>query len=265
MRLNRNEIEQLIEKLRSKYSDYASRYKGKWFDGKAFEERLAMAIENKMNLEGFVLAEIKNFEEISLRYEKKKQEKSFSREVDRIIDEITARIKKYPRIQFHGRAGLEISHFYGGLSDFALNYMPVLRIVLDVHQDKNKLNGFEEVLGELSLPRGGKYPKRIEDHIMVLSRKKTVELDIERDKNNYLRESAFILHQIIDYCDELIQLKIPEWEMPLRFDKLFIERERRSRISEIFKNHTGYGAIIRISERAGEIIGDFRLSSFKKR
>src|SRR4030067_2189819 len=111
MAMSDAEINKLILKLRNKYSEYSKKNPA-WFNREAFEERLTMAFQNKMNMEGFILAEISNFEKIKSKYEKKKSEKPFADQVERIIGEHLARMKKYPEIRFHPKAGVEISHFY---------------------------------------------------------------------------------------------------------------------------------------------------------
>lgn len=265
MSLSEEEVELLIAKLRNKYASYAEKYSEKWFNPHLFEERLQIALRNRMNLEGFILAEIKNFEEIRKKYDKKKNERPFSEKIDEIMEEHTAQIKKYPPLHFHPAAGFEMSHFYGALSLFTLTSFPILWLVVTDQDRRMKLKQFENALSELAVPRGAKPPGRIEDHILILSRRDTRELDIERDKNNYLKESAFILHEIIHFCDELLHTKNDEWERPLRFDKLYIEGEHKKEIIKRFTNQTGYGAIMTTMHQAQAIINDFRLDAFKRK
>lgn len=263
MAMSDGELNSLIEKLKQKYQEY-SRKNPTWFNIEAFEDRRIMAVRNRMNMEAFVLAEIANFEKIREKYEKKKSEKSFTEQVDRIIDEMTARIKKYPQIQFHPKAGLEIAHFYGALSDFALNYYSILFVLVDDKVLKDKLVVYEGALNILAAPRGKLPSRRIEDHLMKLRRRVASELEIERDKNEYLKESAFLLHEIIDFCDGLIEARNAEWETPLRLNKLFVEDRRKKYIMGIFTGLTGYGAIMKVRDQAAAIIEDFRLSAFRK-
>ncbi len=224
-----------------------------------------MAIENRMNLKGFILAEIKNFEDIREKYEKRKGSAAFSKKIDNIIEENTARIRKYHPIQFHPAAGFEISHLYGALSDFILNYFPILWIIIGEPDLKRRLYLFEDTLSDLATPRGKRQPLRIEDHILILSRIDPQEIDIEKDKNNYLKESAFILHDIIEFCEELLSIENPEWGNPLQFDRLYLDGERKKRVFENFKSNTSYGAILAIGTRAQAIIDDFRLGAFRRK
>ena len=81
---------------------------------------------------------------------------------------------------------------------------------------------------------------------------------------DYLKESAFLLHEIIDYTNMLINIKNAEWESPLKFDQLYIKGEKRQKIIKNFSNLTGYGAILKIQDNAQRIIDDFRLRAFRK-
>jgi len=265
MPLNRDEIEKLIRKLREKYSEYAEKKSASWFNLPAFEERLNMALANKMNLEGFILAEIANFEKLQEGYRKKSEPSAFSLRVDRIIEENTARMEKYPAVEFHVRSGYEISHFYGAVSEFVTGFLPVLRIVIDDAGLRDELAKLENSMEYLAMPRGELPSRRVESHSLILSRRGVKEIEVERDKNEFLKETAFVLHDIIDFCDGLISKKKPEWENPLLMNRLYLEEQRRKRVIELFSGHTGYGAIIRVREQALNIISDFRLNAFRKK
>ncbi len=265
MPLSDSEIKVLIEKLRAKYADFAKKYSPKWFDINAFEDRLSMAMRNRMNLEGFILAEITNFEKVREKYDKKKSQKPFSAQVDRIIEENTARIKKYPERKFHPRAGLEIAHFYGAGSDLAQYFFPIIPYILKEEPYRSRAARVEEKLDFLFTPRGKKHPKRIEDHALVLDRRGVTELEVEKDRNDYLKEAAFALHELIDMLDALLQVKNADWELPLKFDRPYFEGDKKKKILDNFSRHTSYGAVLKVREAAASIIEDFRMSAFRAR
>lgn len=266
MPLNRDEVNELVKKLRERYKEFSDKHSSKWFDLDAFDERLSAAIKSRMNLEGFILAEISTFEKLKDRYEKKKKikENSFSKEVDKILEQNIARIKKYPQILFHSKCGMEISYLYGALSFLSLELFPILRVVVTDSRLKNSVNSLEDRLLFLAEPRGNLHPKRISDHILLLNRTGIRDIEIEKDSNDYLKESAFLLHDIIDFCDGIIDSGRDEWNYPVVFQKLFIDEERKKRMINAFKDLTGYGAVFKIKEYASEVIEDFRLGAFKR-
>lgn len=266
MPLKKEEIDELVRKLRERYKEYSEKHNRTWFDIEAFDQRLSHAIRSRMNMEGFILAEVSNFEKLKERYDKKKKdrENSFSKEVNRIIEENTARIKKYPAVLFHPKCDIEISHFYGALSCLTLELFPVFWLLANDSSIKNMINNIEERLGNLAVPRGERPPGRIADHILMLNRPGVREIEIEKDRNDYLKEGAFLLHEVIDFCDTLLKLKNDEWNYPIQFRKLFIEEERRKRVFSNFRDMTGYGAILKVKEYASAVVEDFRLTAFRK-
>jgi hypothetical protein len=270
MGLSSKEIDQLIKKLRERYRESAAEYKSRVFNLEAFEDRYKTALIKRMNLEGFILAEIANYEKIKEKCEEERHPKEpeiseFSKQVNQIIEGNTAKIAKYLNIQFHPHAGPEISRLYGALSDFAQSYFSILWTIIADYENKEKLHAIEQRISEFAVMKSKKHPKRIEDHILVLARNNVSELEIEKHKNNYLKESAFLLYDIIEFMELLITVRSRDWENPLKFDKLFVEAENRKKIMSVFSGMTPYGAILAIKERAEEILKDFRLESFRRK
>ncbi len=265
MPLSDKETESLIEKIRGKYDEYAAKHSPRWFDRDAFEERLQIALRNKMDLEGFILAEIANFEKIKESYEKKKNHQSFSQQVDRIIEEHTEMIREYPDIEFHPKSGFEIRHMYGGLTRLLRVYLPILWSLLKEREHRDILYSLIQKLEQYGGPRGRRHAPRIEDHISLLHRPGVQLIEIEKNKNAYLRESAFVLHDISDFCKELLEWKEPEWETPLQFNSIHIEGAAKKEVVNNFHQCTGYGAILRILEYSTGIIENFRLQAFRQK
>ena len=269
MGLTEKEIDLLIKKVREKYKTAYNEYNSRLFNAEAFEDRFQTALRKRMNLEAFILAEITNFEQLKQkaeeeRHPKQPEENTFSRQVNRIFEENTARIKKYQEIRFHPDADIEITHLYGALTEFIKYYFSILWIILNDYQFKDKVHSLDHRFSEFAVSKSRKHPKRIEDHITILTRKGVKEIEIERDRNIFLKEAAFLLHEVIDFMDDIIEIREKEWDNPLKFDKLNIDMEAKKKMLSIFSGTTPYGAILRIRERAEEILKDFRLETFKK-
>lgn len=259
-----DEIQDLLQKLRERYSEYAKKYNRKWFDRDAFEERYKMSVSNRMDIQAFLVAEIANFETLCERYEKKKAEKeSFSKKVDKIIEENYARVKKYEPIDFHPMAGIEIRHLYGAMSQLAQYYIPVFWLIITDYSMRNQINELEHSLQRICIPKGNRPPTAIEDHILLLGRPHVTEIEIEKNRNSYLKESAFMLYGIIAFCDSLVESRAPMLEVPIRFDKSFFTPEIKDMVYKNFSDCTGYGALLKIKELCEEILADFRLTAFK--
>ena len=267
MPISNQEITELLSKLREKYNEY-SQINSVWFDRDAFEERYQMALMKRMNIQAFLLAEIANFEKTKETYDKKKSENekdnSFSQKIDLIMEENFGKIKKYPKIEFHPDAGLEIMHFYGALSHLALCYMPIFRIINLDDEQKDALLELENAVEFLAIPKGQMESKRIEDHILVLARINVRPIEIEADNNNYLKNGGVFLNELSAYSEKLLELRRDEWTTPLNFSKLFIEGSRKGEIVNIYSGCTSYGAILIIKHYIDEMIDNFRLSAFRK-
>jgi hypothetical protein len=263
MALSKEEFTKLLQKIRDLYDEYAKKYSPKWFDRNSFEERYRMSLSHRMDIEAFLLAEIANFEKIRERYEKKKKEKeSFSFKIDKIIEENNARIVKYEMIDFHQRASLEIKHMYGAIAGLAQNYFPVLWLIFTDYQRRNSISKLEHSFQRCALPRGTKPPEAIEDHILLLNREGITDIEIEKGKNVYLKECAFLLFELIEFCDSFFTERQSDLDLPVTFEKAFFSPDIKRSIVDNFSECTGYGALLKIKQYAEEILTDFRLNAF---
>ena len=180
------------------------------------------------------------------------------------MEENLARVKKYTFNFLHESADIEVSHFYGAIMDFAVNYYAILWVIISDQRQKMMLDKFDAKLNELAIPRGPNPPKRLQDHMYVITRPYSKEIDIERDKNEYLKESAFILHEIIDFCEKILQKNDPNWDEPVKFEKLYIDEDQKRKIVENFDGMKCVDAIRKVKDYAVAIVDDFRLKAFKK-
>ena len=62
----------------------------------------------------------------------------------------------------------------------------------------------------------------------------------------------------------MIDARNPEWENPLRMNKLFLDDSRKNAVTDLFTGLTGYGAIMKVRDYAAGIIEDFRLTAFRR-
>lgn len=264
MGLGRDEINALLEKLRDRYMEYAAKYSPRFFDSLAFEERFSMAVRNRMDMEAFILAEITNFEQLKAKYEEKQNRGEISRKIDGMIEENLKAVRKYPEIALHPRTGVEFPHFLGAINALAENYLPALWLILTDTTLRTRLNMLEQELADFAVMRGNLPPKKGESLALLLARKETREVDAERARNAYMKECAFILHDIISLCSDILISRDPELELPLRFDKTYQSADRKKKLVASFNGHTGYGCALKVQEAAENIINDFRLKSFKR-
>jgi hypothetical protein len=96
-----------------------------------------------------------------------------------------------------------------------------------------------------------------------LNRDAVTDLEVEKSRNNYLKESAFLLYEVIDFCDNYINERVSELDLPVRFDKAFFNNETKQQVIDNFSECTGYGALLKIKTKAEQILSDFRLTAFR--
>lgn len=265
MPLSNVEIKNLIDKLRTKFDEYAFTYSPKYFDRGAFESRLKFAETKKMNLEAFILAEITNFEKIKSDYEKKQGQGEVSRKIDNLIEAQMKAVAKYPSVRLHHHCGVELPHFVGGVNVLLEEYLPVLWLVLSDNSYRDDLNELEQKLSDFALFKGAKPPKKCEDLIHLFTYAELKDVEIEKIRNNFMKECAFLLHDALDFCVKILEIRNSELDQPVRFDKMHQSAERRKKITEHFSGRTGYGCALKINEYIDSLISDFRLGAFRRR
>lgn len=265
MKLSKKETENLLSKLRGRYDDYARNYSEQYFNREEFERRYLYAQQNRMDLSAFLLAEVSNFEKLKESFDTKQNKHSFSEQVDRVIEEQLERLKSYPKREFHPRAGIEESHMYGALVLLAEHYFPVVRIISTDLSLRNHISRIEERISQFVLPSAKKLAPRTEDHALILSRRGVTELEIEKSKNNYLKEAAFLLNDVIEFCESLMESKVDGLDMPIQFSRSHESGKRKKILSQNFSSLTGYGAVMKIRDYCAQVISDFRLSAFRAR
>jgi hypothetical protein len=219
-----------------------------------------------MELEAFILAEVANFEKIRQKYEqsRQKKEKSFTGKIEKIIEEPNARLEKYPAIKLHPKAWPEATRMYGAINMLYSEYLPVLWIVIRRTELRAVLTKLEDAVSFLGCPRGNRPAPRVEDHALLLARPGLAEIDIERDKNEYLKECAFVLQDMLLFCDAELEHREPDMDEPLNFAALNINEIRRKKVCVRFKGATGYGAVLIMREQAQQILADFRLTAIRR-
>lgn len=264
MGLKKIEIQKLIEKLQKRYDECSDKYGKKWFDKNAFEDRLRMALDNRMDLEAFILAEITNFEKIKQKYEKKKNNTSFSDKVDKIIEEQLKRLEKYPKIDFHHSANIEMKYLYGAVNLIYDIYIPALWIVLKNSDFKKYLNDIEFQICELGEKKNERFSKKVEDHITLLSRAGIREIELEKNHNNYLKECAFALYDIVELCDGAVQSREGSFSEPVSFGKSYVSSQTIDKLVKKFGGLTGYGVLLELKEYCEEMLENFRLKAFRR-
>jgi len=123
-KLTQKELERIVEKLRGQYEENQKIYGPVYFNLKGFNDRYLQALRNRIDLQTFVAAEVTALEELKKKVEKKvrerkiRTEKSFTKKIEKMIDDMAEKTRKYPA--FFEESGLpeEFQRLCGGLQVF---------------------------------------------------------------------------------------------------------------------------------------------------
>ncbi|HOJ50293.1 MAG TPA: hypothetical protein PKW55_05730 [Spirochaetota bacterium] len=103
MRLTQKEIDMILDKIKKKYDEYASKYGKEFFSYKSFKDRYYQYLKSRSDIEIFLYAEIQALEdrvkEIEEKREKRKKQEEIKKYFDNIENKILDKIKNYPELE----------------------------------------------------------------------------------------------------------------------------------------------------------------------
>ena len=237
-----SDLDEGIQKLKNQYREYSESYGAKIFNLQSFEERYRNALDNKIDLYTFLLAEIDVFNELKKKVEKTDTEEagdnlpSYSELADKIIENNMDRIKGYRLIDFHPDAEEEAKHLLGAITEF---YYEVWGKINEMIRTLG-LKGTDDVRLKLendftffAIPVRGSYSRAVEDYVLTLSRKNPA--DNEKAAVNFMRFGGILLNNCLRVVnDGLSALEaMPEAESKLKILKRY--RDILKRIIEDFR------------------------------
>ncbi len=222
-KLNEQEIEQIINKIRNRYNDLIVTYMLSPRIKNHFEERLYQVKRAGVNPERFFHDEILNIKNIETRErEKLNKEAAEKRKIearkkqnintvkqdfaDRMIEKMMQKIEKYPEIFIHDHANPEIRKLFGTLIDFDSkhwkNYDRIskkyraLKYNLSYIQLENQLNDFSRIYKD-------DVPTRLIRYKTMLSSPFSRTKDIEKEEKMVILESAVLINNLKKALSEI--------------------------------------------------------------
>jgi hypothetical protein len=251
-KLTDSEIREAVEKIREEYSEYMTRF-GKPRDAlDAFEDRYIDALRVRMDLALFLHAEHNVAEQLMTqeheRIEKDKQkQQALSKEkveklsaTDKIIEEQTQRIGKYPKLFINNDASNEVSRLFGALGAIDREFWADLEKYLRktyASLYSNPRGRIEEKILQLCRPGTDNIPSRLIRYAHLFSRFPRDYLEIEKEEKRSILDSAFFLFDLLDVLKE-------------------VKSGELLSVSEIM-------AVEKMEAYVNGIIQDFRLKEFK--
>jgi hypothetical protein len=250
-KLTPNEISRAVDKIRRRYDEYIYKYFKPRSIKNAFEDRYIEAIKSATDISNFLMAEISAVEELVRREEEKvgggraeePAKESVTEQVERIVEENLARMRKYPEVPFHPVASEELRRLLGAMCKLEEKHWEVLTTCLRntaYYRSSLTMLNLEGKLRHLAARGSTGVPSGLSRYMYHANRFPRNYLAIDREEKDYILESAFFLHDL-DEILERVEANYPQ-----------LDEGSRSGLREI----QGY---------IQGVIRDFRLKEFKRK
>lgn len=270
--LTREEREKALRKIRAEYNAYEEFFASKEFDVSHFNVRYQKALDQGVDIERFLMAEVTALEELKYvtmeLYKEGKwrpdakdvpYEGSFEKKVDDLIRKFEIMIEKYPLKTLCEGASEEIERLYGALSEFA-SLFSLLKTTMKETNDYSFLTEMHKIemdLIEYIVSHSGKPPKKFEDYALAVARGSD-----ERQRPTIVMIGAFLNTKVIplvkgavarmDNIDSAAPVKLPPGYA-----------ESAPRIAASFRGKKQGDVLLGTLAYANSIVKDFRLKDFK--
>lgn len=267
-KLSSDEIKLVVGKIRSKYNDLINELKKPESLLNAFEERYITALRTMKDISVFLLAEIEAVNEI-FELEKKKREefdeknkmkkgKSFA---DKVFEENSKKIQKYPRVNLGPNSDEEIERLVGAVRKFIIYNWPVLTYIYKNDRTTQYKYIFDNLFDRLIAKIGynGEVPIA-RSYLLTLQRFSTDTKKIENEYYMIIKEIAFLLNETLTYLKKVIR----EDEIPEAVSKLYLYDSASREWYDNYKNLSHKGCIEKLHNELYEIILDFRIKDIKR-
>jgi hypothetical protein len=208
------QIEKLITRIRNEYKDYIIRYQKPFSVQNGFELRYLQARQKKIDLEGFLKAEIEVLMELNRREEEKlrkrqepKRAKKKARSyADKIIERIEKRISKYPDLMIHQEASYEMRKLFGALQFLKKKYWNDISYMLRGNTITANETYFREIdtpARDIFLDKGDFVPALLRIYVRLLRSRPRDWEAIDTEEKRCIIEVAFFLHNVLARLDRI--------------------------------------------------------------
>lgn len=271
-RLNGQEINSALKKIRSRYNELIRFYKKPHYILDAFEERYISALKNKMDLSVFLLAEIEVVEKLiikekqaktTINKEKKKTvEPTFA---DKVFEENRKKLNKYPSINIAIDADEEMEHLFGAIRSLLNNYWPAILVIFRDKRHTHTGDQLNEYYNKLLANYDYTGPIPIAKHYVDnLANDYGSAKKVDFEHRIIMQETAFLLNDICDFFIKIINNhEIPDQNKILVFEKGQQNHSDQSH-KDLFKGRTYSESFHLVLSYMQDIITDFRFKGIKR-
>jgi hypothetical protein len=217
-KLSPEEISITIGKIRSKYDFYCTHFHKLSRLKDEFESRYRNALKAGTDVSNFLLAEIDAITELIKKEEEKiagatgEQEKKKPGIADKVIEKHNKMIEKYPEVRFHRDADEEIVKLLGTLNYMYEELLPSLHGMFRPIASNPNVRDFGNIetrLRTFAYTGKGNIPGQLSRYFALLNRFPRDYRTIGWEEKEYIRESAFLLHDLSETLDRVYE-SLPE-------------------------------------------------------
>lgn len=239
-KMSSGEMKKILDKIAREYDEYSREHGESFFSKKAFKERYIEAIRRRMDLQAFAYAEIAFLEELKEKWARQqeerriKTEKPFTRKIEKYIDELETRWRKYPSLFSEAEIPDEAQYFCGALGHFYNYYWLDLGSLINRNNvsELKEYNDLTDSIQKFILSVKNKVPYQVENYIFNLN-----SYGIEKAHMLFLKEGAGLLKKIKKILkkvkDKLVLDTEPSDEEYRDEEELAVKEKTLSKIADI--------------------------------
>lgn len=216
-KLTPGEITNVIEKIRKRYDEYIYKFFKPKTLRDAFENRYRKALDSRVDISSFLLAEISAIDELIKREEERVatheptvvEEQPHQDIADKVLEENRRRIQGYPDLNFHNDANPEIRRLAGALNALAGDRWQQLSNSLRAtaySMTSTEMLALDSRLRSLSSVERDEMPPRLVRYVAQLRKFPRSFIQIDREEKEYILETAFFLHDLLGVLDRVKRL-----------------------------------------------------------
>jgi hypothetical protein len=213
-KLSPEEISETIAKIRTKYEFYCKHFFKPPKIKDEFERRYRSMLQAGVDVSNFLLAEIEAITELIRKEEDKLSNAAPPKDkpkmdfADKVIIENLKKIEKYPEVRIHKDSNEEVRKLLGTLNYIYEELLPSLHSVFrdsSVNPNVREVGNIEAELRTFAYMGKGNLPQRLSRYFTLLSRFPRDYRAMTFEEKEYIRESAFLLHDLVQALDSFFE------------------------------------------------------------
>ncbi|MDC7241118.1 MAG: hypothetical protein PQJ50_12250 [Spirochaetales bacterium] len=213
-KLSSKEVEAALTRIRKGYDDYIISYMAAIDEKSAFEDRYITALHARVDLTRFIKDEIEHLQALTRERENEKasmslrvkappvDKRSFA---DKIMAELEKKIEKYPEMDIHEEASIEVKKLYGALNELdVLHWGGISNFIRKVYSSTVSYE-LENRLLRMTTMGEDNVPPELERYLFLLKQRHQYSSELFREAQECIKRASFFLNElkrILEECQD---------------------------------------------------------------